>query len=105
MNREIPQTSAEEMFAPEAFVAALAIGVQSDYLEHMGFQDGQELVDWIATESPKFRKIISDCIKSVLQEEDFADAIGQARRGDDHILRAAILRHVIDITTSRVPKL
>ncbi len=90
----VPETGRDEMFVPEAFIATLAINVQRDYYTLKGICSDNEIMDWIISNSAKFREAFNLVLKDILADEDFHDAISQAKQGDDLVLREAVLRRV-----------
>lgn len=94
LNREIPKTSAEEVFAPEPFVAPLAIKVQREYYSALGLNDDDAIIDWIESNSESFREAFNEVLRDIYIDIDFVDALEQARHGDDKVLSTVILRRV-----------
>lgn len=103
--RHIPETPRDERVVMEKYIGPLAIEVQQDYYAHLRINTDEAVMDWIIENSEAFRRAFNEVLKEVLKEEDFADAIEQARNGDDHILRSVILAHVTELLKPHKPQL
>lgn len=88
----VPQTAPAERYAPEAFIPALAINVQRDYYEAKQLATDEQVMQWIIGNSENFRRAFNLIMRDILADEHYADAVDQARHGDDLVLREIIVR-------------